>query len=124
MTRANATEADFKRESATLTLGAGAAAIVLARAELAPGAPRYKGGVTRAATEWNKLCRGNLDGMITDTRMLLIEGIKLAQETFLVATQKLGWVAEELYEFVIPPVRKVPTRYEDRRAGNEGGRTC
>src|SRR5690606_11110806 len=85
ITRADATEEDFKREMATLTLGSGAAAMVLARAELAPGAPRYKGGVTRAATEWNKLCRGNLDGMITDTRMLLVEGIKLAQKTFEVA---------------------------------------
>src|SRR3546814_8766280 len=109
MTRANATEADFKRESATLTLGAGAAARVLARAELGPGAPRYKGGVTRAATEWNKLCRGNLDGMITDTRLLLIEGVKLAQKTFLVARQKLGWVAEELDQFVIHQVSKVHT---------------
>ena len=96
MMRADSTEADFRNELATLTLGSGAAAMVLARAELVPGAPRYKGGVTRAATEWNKLCRGNLDGMITDTRMLLIEGVKLAQKTFLVAKQKLGWVAEEL----------------------------
>src|SRR3546814_5423980 len=98
MTRANATEADFKRESATLTLGSGAAAMVLARAELAPGAPRYKGGVTRAATEWNKLCRGNLDGMITDTRMLLVEGIKLAQKTFEVAKLKLGRSEEHTSE--------------------------
>ena len=109
MTRADATEADFKREMATLTLGSGAAAMVLARSELAPGAPRYKGGVTRAATEWNKLCRGNLDGMITDTRMLLVEGIKLAQKTFEVATQKLGWVAGELDEFVVHQVSKVHT---------------
>ncbi len=109
MTRADATEADFKREMATLTLGSGAAAMVLARSELAPGAPRYKGGVTRAATEWNKLCRGNLDGMITDTRMLLVEGIKLAQKTFEVATQKLGWVASELDEFVVHQVSKVHT---------------
>ncbi|MBP8615847.1 MAG: 3-oxoacyl-ACP synthase III, partial [Thermomonas sp.] len=79
--REDATEEQFRNELATLTLGSGAAAMVLARAELAPGAPRYKGGVTRAATEWNKLCRGNLDGMVTDTRMLLIEGIKLAQKT-------------------------------------------
>ena len=109
MMRADSTEADFRNELATLTLGSGAAAMVLARAELVPGAPRYKGGVTRAATEWNKLCRGNLDGMITDTRMLLIEGVKLAQKTFLVAKQKLGWVAEELDEFVIHQVSKVHT---------------
>ena len=104
-----ATEDDFRNELATLTLGSGAAAMVLARAELAPGAPRYKGGVTRAATEWNKLCRGNLDGMITDTRMLLIEGIKLATKTFEAAKQKLGWVAAELDEFVIHQVSKVHT---------------
>ena len=70
------TEEQFRQELATLTLGCGAAAMVLARRELVPDAPRYKGGVTRAATQWNTLCRGNLDRMVTDTRMLLIEGIK------------------------------------------------
>jgi 3-oxoacyl-[acyl-carrier-protein] synthase-3 len=109
MTRADVTEADFKNELATLTLGSGAAAMVLARAELTPGAPRYKGGVTRAATEWNKLCRGNIDGMITDTRMLLVEGIKLATKTFEVAKQKLGWAVNELDEYVIHQVSKVHT---------------
>ena len=109
LTRDDITEADFRNELATLTLGSGAAAMVLARTELAPGAPRYKGGVTRAATEWNKLCRGNLDGMITDTRLLLIEGVKLAAKTFEVAKQKLGWVAGELDEFVIHQVSKVHT---------------
>src|SRR5699024_5074087 len=96
LTREDATEEQFRNELATLTLGSGAAAMVLARAELAPGAPRYKGGVTRAATEWNKLCRGNLDGMVTDTRTLLIEGVKLAQKTFQLATQKLGCAVGEL----------------------------
>src|SRR5690554_2632180 len=109
MSRDDVTSQDFRNELATLTLGSGAAAMVMARAELVPGAPRYKGGVTRAATEWNKLCRGNLDGMVTDTRLLLTEGIKLAQKTFLVAEQKLGWVAEELDEFVIHQVSKVHT---------------
>ena len=47
--------------------------------------------------------------MITDTRMLLVEGIKLAQKTFEVATQKLGWVAGELDEFVVHQVSKVHT---------------
>ncbi|WP_027081201.1 3-oxoacyl-ACP synthase III [Luteimonas mephitis] len=109
MTRADSTEEDFRNELATLTLGSGAAAMVLARAELAPGAPRYRGGVTRAATQWNKLCRGNLDGMVTDTRTLLIEGVKLAQKTFVAARQALGWVVEEMDEFVIHQVSKVHT---------------
>jgi 3-oxoacyl-[acyl-carrier-protein] synthase-3 len=109
LTSEHVTEEAFRNELATLTLGSGAAAMVMARAELAPGAPRYKGGVTRAATEWNKLCRGNLDGMVTDTRLLLIEGVKLAQKTFQVAKQKLGWVAEELDEYVVHQVSKVHT---------------
>jgi acyl-CoA:acyl-CoA alkyltransferase len=109
MTRADSTEEAFRNELATLTLGSGAAAMVLARAELAPGAPRYRGGVTRAATQWNKLCRGNLDGMVTDTRTLLIEGVKLAQKTFVAARQALGWVVEEMDEFVIHQVSKVHT---------------
>jgi 3-oxoacyl-[acyl-carrier-protein] synthase-3 len=103
------TEEQFRNELATLTLGCGAAGMVLARAELAPGAPRYRGGVTRAATQWNSLCRGNLDRMVTDTRMLLIEGLKLAQSTFVAAKVALGWVVEELDEFVIHQVSKAHT---------------
>ena len=103
------TEEQFRSELATLTLGSGAAGMVLARAELAPGAPRYRGGVTRAATQWNGLCRGNLDRMVTDTRMLLIEGVKLAEKTFAAAKQALGWAVEELDEFVIHQVSQVHT---------------
>ena len=103
------TEEQFRNEMATLTLGSGAAAMVLARAELAPGAPRYRGGVTRAATQFNNLCRGNLDRMVTDTRMLLIEGLKLAQKTFVAAKLALGWVVEEMDEFVIHQVSQVHT---------------
>ena len=108
--REDATEEQFRNELATLTLGSGAAAMVLARAELAPGAPRYKGGVTRAATEWNKLCRGNLDGMVTDTRMLLIEGMKLANKTFAAAKVALGWAVDELDQFVIHQVSRPHTQ--------------
>ncbi|MES2672569.1 MAG: 3-oxoacyl-ACP synthase III [Pseudomonadota bacterium] len=104
------TEDEFRNEMATLTLGCGAAGMVLARAELAPGAPRYRGGVTRAATQWNSLCRGNLDRMVTDTKMLLIEGMKLATKTFAAAKLALGWVVEEVDEFVIHQVSKVHTQ--------------
>lgn len=103
------TEEQFRNELATLTLGCGAAGMVLARAELAPGAPRYRGGVTRAATEWNGLCRGNLDRMVTDTKMLLVEGLKLAQKTFIAAKVALGWAVDELDEFVIHQVSQVHT---------------
>ena len=100
---------DFRNEMAALTLGCGAAAMVMARTELVPDAPRYRGGVTRSATEWNQLCRGNLDSMVTDTRMLLIEGIKLAQKTFVAAREALGWAVEELDQFVIHQVSQPHT---------------
>jgi 3-oxoacyl-[acyl-carrier-protein] synthase-3 len=112
LSRAEITEQDFRDEMATLTLGSGAAAMVLARAELAPGAPRYKGGVTRSATEWNQLCRGDLhhDRMIADGRMLMIEGLKLGQKTFTAAKAVLGWAVEELDQFVIHQVSKAHTQ--------------
>ena len=110
LTSPDATAEQFRNELATLTLGCGAAAMVMARAELAPGAPRYRGGVTRAATQWNSLCRGNLDRMVTDTKMLLTEGLKLAQRTWIAAIGALGWVADELDEFVIHQVSQVHTQ--------------
>jgi 3-oxoacyl-[acyl-carrier-protein] synthase-3 len=105
----DATEQDFRDELAALTLGGGAAAMVMARADLVPDAPRYKGGVTRSATEWNKLCRGNMDRMVTDTRMLLLEGIKLAEKTFVAAKLALGWTVDELNQFVIHQVSRPHT---------------
>ena len=109
MTAPDVTEEQFRNELASLTLGCGAAAMVMSRAELTPDAPRYKGGVTRAATQWNTLCRGNLDRMVTDTRLLLIEGLKLAQKTFTAAKTALGWAVEEFDEFVIHQVSRVHT---------------
>lgn len=103
------TEEQFRSELASLTLGCGAAAMVLSRVELMPDAPRYRGGVSRAATEWNTLCRGNLDRMVTDTRMLLIEGMKLATKTFAVARLAMGWAVEEMDEFVVHQVSRVHT---------------
>ena len=103
------TDEQFRQELATLTLGCGAVAMVLSRRDLAPDAPQYKGGISRAATEWNTLCRGNLDRRVTDTRMLMIEGMKLAAKTFQAARQALGWAVDELDEFVIHQVSQVHT---------------
>ena len=110
MTSPEVTAEQFRNELATLTLGCGAAAMVMSRSELTPDAPRYKGGVTKAATQWNTLCRGNLDRMVTDTRLLLIEGVKLAQKTFAAAKVGLGWAVDELDQFVIHQVSQPHTQ--------------
>ncbi|GIX35035.1 MAG: 3-oxoacyl-ACP synthase III [Lysobacteraceae bacterium] len=103
------TAEQFRNEFASLTLGSGAAAMVLGRAELLPQGHRFLGSVTRAATEFSHLCRGNLDRMVTDTRTLLVEGLKLAAKTFQAARAAMGWVASEIDEFVIHQISKVHT---------------
>lgn len=102
-------EKEFRSEFASLTLGSGAAAMVMGRSELLPEGHQFLGSVTRAATEFSHLCRGNLDRMITDTRSLLIEGLKLAGKTFQAARAALGWVIDELDEFVIHQISRVHT---------------
>jgi 3-oxoacyl-[acyl-carrier-protein] synthase-3 len=103
------TEEQFRTEFASLTLGSGSAAMVLGRSELLPDGHRFLGCVTRAATQFSHLCRGNMDRMVTDTRTLLVEGLKLAAKTFQAARAGLGWVSEELDEFVVHQISKVHT---------------
>ncbi|MGA0265715.1 MAG: 3-oxoacyl-ACP synthase III [Lysobacterales bacterium] len=102
-------EQQFRAEFASLTLGSGAAAMIMARKDLVPEGHAYRGSVTRSATEFNYLCRGHMHQMMTDTRTLLTEGLKLAAKTFQAACSALGWVVEELDQFVIHQVSKVHT---------------
>lgn len=99
----------FRDEFASLTLGSGGAAMVLGRADALPQGHRYLGSVARAATEWRELCYGNMDRMMTDTRTLLTEGLKLAGQTFEVARQTFGWDSRPPDEFVLHQVSRVHT---------------
>ncbi|GMU42936.1 MAG: 3-oxoacyl-ACP synthase III [Xanthomonadales bacterium] len=105
----NVTADQFREEFASLTLGSGGVAMVLANAELYPDGHRYLGSVSRSATQFSKLCAGNIDRMVTDTRTLLIEGLKLAGKTFAAARQMFGWAVGEIDEFVIHQVSRVHT---------------
>jgi 3-oxoacyl-[acyl-carrier-protein] synthase-3 len=102
-------EEQFRAEFASLTLGSGAAAMVMCSRELAPKGHSYLGSVTRAATQFNRLCHGQVDRMVTDTRTLLTEGLKLATKTFSAAREALGWVVDELDQFIIHQVSKAHT---------------
>ena len=84
-------EATFRREFASLTTGSGAVAMILARADLAPDGHRFRGTFTRAATEHNRLCLGQVDRGVTDTKGLLMAGIELSQRTWSLAQQVLGF---------------------------------
>ena len=103
------THDDYRRNVATLTLGSGAAAMLLCRADLAPEAHRFVGGVTLAATEHNDLCRGQVDGMETNTKGLLDAGVALAGRTFALGKRELGWSSGELAELVLHQVSKTHT---------------
>ncbi|MCB1600078.1 MAG: 3-oxoacyl-ACP synthase III, partial [Xanthomonadales bacterium] len=103
------TPEQFRDEFASLTLGSGGVAMLLANADLYPDGHRYLGSVSRSATQFSKLCAGNIDRMVTDTKTLLIEGLKLAGKTFGAARQMFGWAVGEIDEFVIHQVSRVHT---------------
>jgi 3-oxoacyl-[acyl-carrier-protein] synthase-3 len=109
----------FADHFATLTLGSGAAAMVLARSDLVPSsvAHRYVGSVSLAATEHSHLCRGQVDGMVTDGQRLLQAGLELAQRTFDRARRELGWSPELLDEAVIHQVSRQHTDKLTERLG-------
>ena len=78
----SSTRADYLREFATLTLGSGAAAAVIGPSDLHPGGHRILGGVSRAGTSHHELCVGGPDGMFTDTKGLLDNGLELVTDAW------------------------------------------
>jgi len=103
---ASATTSDVFAQFASLTLGSGAAAMVM-------GGPRrgshaFLGGVTRAATQHHELCVGDLEQMRTDTAMLLTSGLELVRETYVAAAAQ-GWSWDDCDWYVMHQVSAVHT---------------
>ncbi len=88
---------DFMSEFASLTLGSGAAAAVLGRADEHPDGHRLLGGVTRAATEFNELCVGSVDGMFTNAKALLKGGLDLVFSAWKEAQRDWNWSSMDRY---------------------------
>jgi 3-oxoacyl-[acyl-carrier-protein] synthase-3 len=106
----DATVEAARSQFAALTLGSGAVAMILGRADEHPGcAHRYRGSVNLAATEHRNLCRGQVDWMETDARGLLDAGVALAGRTWEKAGRELGWTADRLDELVLHQVSIVHT---------------
>ncbi len=93
----DATAEDVRSQFATLTLGSGAAAMVLGRADRHPEGHRVVGGVSRAGTEHHDLCVGNLDRMRTDTKQLFSAGLALALDTWEDATHDFSWIDADCF---------------------------
>ena len=91
------TRKDFMREFPTLTLGSGAVAAVVGPADAPPAGHRILGGVTRAATQFNELCVGSVDGMFTDAKALLKGGLDLVMSAWKEAKGDWSWSAMDRY---------------------------
>lgn len=107
----------FRDNFATLTLGSGAVAMVMGRARGQEGEHRFLGGVTRAATQYNRLCTAQADRMFTNTQKLFHHGLELGMKTWELAREALGWSAEAMDHFIIHQVGKAHTETFARRLG-------
>lgn len=87
----------FMSEFASLTLGSGSAAAVLGRTDEHPEGHRILGGVTRAATEFHRLCVGSVDGMFTDAKALLKGGLDLVVSAWKDASTEWDWKSMNRY---------------------------
>ena len=105
----------FREEFASLTTGSGAVAMILARSDLAPDGHRFSGTFSLAATEHNRLCVGQVDRGVTDTKGLLVAGIDLSQKTWSGAQEHLGFGEEDVDEYCI---HQVSQRHAEQLASN------
>lgn len=102
----DATIPDLFAEFASLTLGSGAAAMVLGRHSENPGSHRVLGGISQADTSYYKICVGTLEQMRTDTKALLDAGLHLAKTAWL-EVEDLGWL--DMDRYIIHQVSAVHT---------------
>ncbi len=100
----------FFRHFATLTLGSGGAAMILGRRRDYPEAPRLVGSVSRSDAQSNHLCRGDQNGMETDSTALMTAGVALAAETFDLGRQAFGWSPHAFDRYICHQVSAANTK--------------
>ncbi len=94
----------FRTSLATLTGGAGAAAVLLTDGSFGGRHHRLVGGVTQTAPQFHGLCRAGLEGTAsalryftsTDSAGLLKHGVALCVRTWRTFLDKLGWAQEQV----------------------------
>lgn len=125
-----ALRAELKRAFASLTIGSGACAVLLARAGSAADAPRLLGACAAAATEHVELCQGDRDvagsgpTMSTDSEALLQAGVELAQRTFARFLDELGWTQGDIQRVVTHQVGTAHRRLLLERLELDPARDC
>ncbi|RLB37060.1 MAG: 3-oxoacyl-ACP synthase III [Deltaproteobacteria bacterium] len=117
LSRPDATWEAFRDAFATLTLGSGAVAMVMARAHGIAGEHRFLGGVNLAATQHCQLCHATVDNMVTNAKKLLNHGMELAFKTWTKAREALAWTPDNIDHFIIHQVGKAHTERFARTLG-------
>jgi 3-oxoacyl-[acyl-carrier-protein] synthase III len=110
----------LKLAFATLTLGSGAVAAVLTHSSLTQDGHKLLGGVTRAASQHNGLCRIEADAsfldldelpdMRTDYEGVLKNGLRLAPDTWDDIKRELGWKTSDVGRFFTHQVSAVHSK--------------
>jgi len=100
----------FRDQFATLTLGSGAVAMVLSRADLTDSTHAFLGGVSRARTEHALLCTGQREDMRTDTAGLLRAGLEVGAATWKEAVDTFEWNPQAFDVYAVHQVSLVHTR--------------
>lgn len=106
LAKESVTKKELKLAYASLTIGSGGAAMLLTNGKNGKRDTRLVGGLSRAATQYNELCRGDHTGgasgplMETDSEALLQAGNALARETWTEFLRELEWDADSIERFV------------------------
>ena len=91
---------------ASLTMGSGAVSVVMAHSSISKSTHRLLGGVVRTASQHNDLCRVDGDtcfydpngfpSLHTDSEGILLNGVRLAKETWVRFQREMGWKANDV----------------------------
>lgn len=91
------TREDFRLKFANLTLGSGAAAMVLTSRERSRTGHTVNASFSYARTSQSRLCVGQRDGGEVDASRLLEEGVSLAAEAWPLAAARIpGWSDDQI----------------------------
>jgi 3-oxoacyl-[acyl-carrier-protein] synthase-3 len=121
MAQPDTTRELYLDQFAALTLGSGAVAAVLGRADEHPEGHRILGGVVRSGSDHHGLCVASEGEMVADGRGLLEHGVALAGDAFDEAKQEWGWDTG-MARYVFHQVSKIHMRALIDRFGVDAAR--
>ena len=106
LNKSDLTRNEIKSSFASLTIASAAVGVLLVHKDLSKYKHRLLGGYSQAASQFNKLCRGNDESktgitswsplMKTDAETMMQEGCRLAGQTWACVKKNLGWTNDDV----------------------------